>query len=144
MAGDDAYIIDFEGEPARPLAQRRALNSPLRDVAGLLRSFAYAAAAAAPGRVAASGSTYERRQALLRLFQDEAAASFLGAYRAVLADAEPRWVGADAEAPLLDLFLLEKAAYEVRYEAANRPTWLPIPLAGLRAIAGRLLGENDS
>ena len=144
VAGDDAYIIDFEGEPARPLAQRRALNSPLRDVAGLLRSFTYAAAAAAPGRVAASGSTYERRQALLRLFQDEAAASFLSAYRAVLADAEPRWISADAEAPLLDLFLLEKAAYEVRYEAANRPTWLPIPLAGLRAIAGRLLGESDS
>ena len=143
VAGDDAYIIDFEGEPARPLEQRRALNSPLRDVAGLLRSFAYAAAAAAPGRVAASESTTERRQALLRLFQDEAAAAFLGAYRAVLADAEPRWVSADAEEPLLDLFLLEKAAYEVRYEAANRPTWLPIPLAGLRAIAGRLLGESE-
>ncbi len=143
VAGDDAYIIDFEGEPARPLEQRRALNSPLRDVAGLLRSFAYAAAAAAPGRVAASESTTERRQALLRLFQDQAAGSFLGAYRAVLADAEPRWVASDAEAPLLDLFLLEKAAYEVRYEAANRPTWLPIPVAGLRAIAGRLLGESE-
>jgi maltose alpha-D-glucosyltransferase/alpha-amylase len=143
VAGDDAYIIDFEGEPARPLEQRRALNSPLRDVAGLLRSFAYAAAAAAPGRVAASGSTFERRQTLLRHFQDAASAAFLDAYRAVLADAEPRWVSPEVEATLLDLFLLEKAAYEVRYEAANRPTWLPIPLAGLRAIAGRLLGEGE-
>ncbi len=143
VVGDDAYIIDFEGEPARPLAQRRALNSPLRDVAGLLRSFEYAAAAAAPGRVAASGSTVERRQALLRLFQAQAAVAFVDAYQAVLADAEPRWVGAEAEQPLLDLFLLEKAAYEVRYEAANRPSWLPIPLTGLRAIAGRLLAEDN-
>jgi len=139
VVGDDAYIIDFEGEPARSLEQRRALNSPLRDVAGLLRSFEYAAAAAAPGRVAASGSTVERRQALLRLFQAQAAAAFVDAYRAVLASADPRWVGPGAEEPLLDLFLLEKAAYEVRYEAANRPAWLPIPLTGLRAIAGRLL-----
>jgi maltose alpha-D-glucosyltransferase/alpha-amylase len=142
VVGDDAYIIDFEGEPARPLEQRRALNSPLRDVAGLLRSFEYAAAAAAPGRVAASETTTERRQVLLRLFQEQASAAFLDAYRAVLADAQPRWVSPEAEAPLLDLFLLEKAAYEVRYEAANRPAWLPIPLNGLRAIAARLLGED--
>ena len=62
----------------------------------------------------------------------------LAAYRAVLRGAEPRWVPAEAEEALLDLFLLEKAAYEIRYEAANRPSWIGIPLAGLHAIAERL------
>ncbi len=138
----DAYIIDFEGEPARSLEQRRALSSPMRDVAGLLRSFAYAAAAAAPGRVAASETAYERRQALLASFQETASAQFLAAYDAVLASADPAWVAPGAEPALLDLFLLEKAAYEIRYEAANRPAWLPIPLAGLRGIAERLLNKD--
>ncbi|MBC7800735.1 MAG: maltose alpha-D-glucosyltransferase [Gemmatimonadaceae bacterium] len=135
----DAYIIDFEGEPARTMEQRRAKSCPLRDVAGILRSFDYAAAAAAPGRVAASEQATERRQTILQQFRVRASASFLDAYQAVLAVAEPRWVPAEAEGPLLDLFLLEKAAYEIRYEAANRPTWIGIPLGGFYAIAARLL-----
>ena len=138
----DAYIIDFEGEPARTMAQRRAKSCPMRDVAGLLRSFDYAAAAAAPGRVAASEQASERRQGILQDFRGRASAVFLEAYRAVLETAEPRWVPADAEAALLDLFLLEKAAYEIRYEAANRPAWLGIPLGGLHAIAARLIGTD--
>jgi maltose alpha-D-glucosyltransferase/alpha-amylase len=135
----DAYIIDFEGEPARTMEQRRAKSCPLRDVAGLLRSFDYAAAAAAPGRVAASETATERRQAILQQFRERASASFLEAYAAVLAAAEPRWVPPEAEPSLLDLFLLEKAAYEIKYEAANRPTWIGIPLGGLYRIAERLL-----
>ena len=135
----DAYIIDFEGEPARTMEQRRAKSCPLRDVAGLLRSFDYAAAAAAPGRVAASETATERRQAILQQFRERASASFLEAYGAVLAAAEPSWVPPDAEPSLLDLFLLEKAAYEIKYEAANRPTWIGIPLGGLYRIAERLL-----
>ena len=75
---------------------------------------------------------------MLADFRTRAAAEFLAAYRAVLHDG-PAWVPQPAEQPLLDLFLLEKAAYEIRYEAANRPTWLPIPLAGLHAIASRLV-----
>ncbi len=137
----DAFIIDFEGEPARTMEQRRAKSCPLRDVAGLLRSFDYAAAAAAPGRVAASGTATERRQELLALFKARASAVFLEAYRAVLAEANPHWVPASAESALLDLFLLEKAAYEIRYEVANRPTWLHIPLGGFFAIAERLVGD---
>ena len=135
----DAFIIDFEGEPARTMEQRRAKSCPLRDVAGLLRSFDYAAAAAAPGRVAASETATERRQAILQQFRERASASFLEAYGAVLAAAEPRWVPPEAEPSLLDLFLLEKAAYEIKYEAANRPTWIGIPLGGLYRIAERLL-----
>jgi maltose alpha-D-glucosyltransferase/alpha-amylase len=135
----DAYIIDFEGEPARTMAQRRARSCALRDVAGLLRSFDYAAAAAAPGRVAASEQASERRQSILQQFRDRASGAFLEAYAAVLADAEPRWVSPEAEPALLDLFLLEKAAYEIKYEAANRPTWIGIPLGGLYRIAERLL-----
>ncbi|MGI4942242.1 MAG: maltose alpha-D-glucosyltransferase [Janthinobacterium lividum] len=136
----DAYIIDFEGEPARTMEQRRAKSCPMRDVAGLLRSFDYAAAAAAPGRVAASEQAAERRQGILQEFRTKAGAAFLEAYRAVLSAAEPRWVPEAAEAALLDLFLLEKAAYEIMYEAANRPTWIGIPLGGLHAIAARLVG----
>jgi maltose alpha-D-glucosyltransferase/alpha-amylase len=137
----DAFIIDFEGEPARTMEQRRAKSCPLRDVAGLLRSFDYAAAAAAPGRVATSEQAAARRQELLATFRGRANDAFLGAYRAVLHEATPRWVTAEDEVALLDLFLLEKAAYEIRYEVANRPAWLSIPLSGFTAIAERLVGE---
>jgi len=138
----DAFIIDFEGEPARPMVQRRSKGCALRDVAGLLRSFDYAASAAAPGRVAASAPAAERRALLLERFRKIANAAFLEAYRNVLGQAERRWVPELAEAPLLDLFLMEKAAYEIRYEAANRPTWLAIPLRGLHEMAARLLAPN--
>ncbi|MCQ4158437.1 maltose alpha-D-glucosyltransferase [Roseomonas sp. GC11] len=137
----DACIIDFEGEPAKSLAQRRAKTSPLRDVAGLLRSFDYAVASAEPDR-GAPGEASNRHDALLEGFRQRAAATFLEAYRDAQARAARPWASAAAEAALLDLFLLEKAAYEICYEAANRPSWLPIPLAGLRRIADRLLGKE--
>jgi maltose alpha-D-glucosyltransferase/alpha-amylase len=135
----DAYIIDFEGEPARPMEQRRAKSCPLRDAAGLMRSFDYAAAAGIIGRVAASPQAVERRAVLVERFRAEASRHFLDAYREVLHNAGYPWVPPAAEEPLLDLFLLEKAAYEIRYEAANRPTWLRIPLRGLHEIAERIL-----
>jgi maltose alpha-D-glucosyltransferase / alpha-amylase len=140
----DAYIIDFEGEPARPIEQRRAKGSPLRDVAGLLRSFDYAAATAAPGRAAASPHAEERRAALLPRFREHAQAAFLDSYRAVLHAAPRPWVAPEAEAALLDLFVIEKAAYEIRYEASNRPTWIGIPLRGLGEIAQRLLPAQEA
>jgi maltose alpha-D-glucosyltransferase/alpha-amylase len=138
----DACIIDFEGEPARPLAERRRKSCPLRDVAGLLRSFDYAAATAAPGRTAALPATEERRGPLLERFRAEAGQRFLDCYRTVLEEAPYRWVPREAERPLLDLFLLEKAAYEICYEAANRPSWLPIPLRGLHGLVDRLLSHE--
>jgi maltokinase len=108
-------VIDFEGEPARPLAERRAPSSPLRDVAGLLRSLDYAARTVERenGALDAEGWLRDGRAALL--------AGYGG-------------IGPD-EGPLLDAFELEKACYEVRYEAGNRPEWLWLPLAALRRLA---------
>jgi maltose alpha-D-glucosyltransferase/alpha-amylase len=139
----DAFLIDFEGEPARPLKERREKSSPLRDVAGLLRSFDYAAATASQRPMAASLAASDRRAALLQRFHSEATECFLQGYRSVLKDSEFVWTPESAFAPLLDLFLLQKAAYEVRYEAANRPTWLGIPTRGLAEISARLLAEDE-
>ncbi len=133
----DVYIIDFEGEPSKPLDIRRAKASPIRDVAGLLRSFHYAAAVAAQAQ---TPPTPIRPDTPLGRFVEEMSAQFLSAYRAVAAAASPRWVADDAaEMALLDLFLLEKSAYEICYEATNRPGWLGIPLRGFAEIAARLL-----
>jgi maltose alpha-D-glucosyltransferase/alpha-amylase len=135
----DAVIVDFEGEPARSLEERRAKGSPLRDVAGLLRSLDYAASVAtATESAAATAAPTERRAAMLAQWQRDASVAFLDAYRRVAAAAPRPWVPAESEAALLDLFLLEKAAYEVRYEAANRPAWIGVPLRGLAALAERL------
>ncbi|HYZ32861.1 MAG TPA: hypothetical protein VE684_11355, partial [Crenalkalicoccus sp.] len=108
---------------------------------GLLRSLDYAAAVATANEVsaAASAAPVERRAALFARWRNEAAAAFLAAYRAIAAAAPEPWVPEQAEAPLTDLFLIEKAAYEVRYEAANRPNWIGVPLRGLAALADRLL-----
>lgn len=138
---DDAYLIDFEGEPARPLAERRAKASPWRDVAGLLRSIDYAAAAA--DRAAKDGTLQQgpnRAADFLEQFRQRAEAAFLAGYRAATTPDR----GPDAaEQALLDLFLLTKAAYELRYEAANRPSWIGLPLQGLLRIADRLAGNRD-
>jgi predicted trehalose synthase len=107
-------IIDFEGEPTRPLAERRALNSPARDVAGMLRSFAYAAA------TAASHDEADRERAAQ--WESMARESFLDGY-------------GDASAPaLIALFELEKLFYELAYELNNRPTWAWIPLTGIEKM----------
>ncbi len=140
----DATLIDFEGEPAKTMAQRRAKSCALRDVAGLLRSFDYAAATALAGRVPGSGQAVERQINLVEMFRQKAGRAFLEAYRSVLHAAPTPWVDKAAEQALLDLFLLEKAAYEVRYEAANRPGWIGIPLAGLARAAERILEESPA
>ena len=142
VSSGDAYIIDFEGEPARPLAERRAKTSPLRDVAGLLRSFEYAAAAARiEGPAQADG---RGRPAILDRFAEDAGNAFLAAYRAGHAASEHSWVGEESETALLDLFLMEKAAYEICYEAANRPAWLGIPLRRLARITDRTIAAAES
>ncbi|MCB8875253.1 maltose alpha-D-glucosyltransferase [Acidisoma silvae] len=138
---NDAYIIDFEGEPARPLHQRRMKSSGLRDVAGVLRSLDYATATAAGAHAtnALSPNAAERHGILLDQFRFYAEQALRDAYRAALLGAANPWVKPEAEDALLDLFLVEKAAYEIRYEIANRPAWLAIPLRGLHDIAARLL-----
>ncbi len=131
LHGPDGFvIIDFEGEPLRSLAERRRKMSPFRDVAGMLRSFHYAAYAAleplgdARGRLAADAEAWAR--VAQQTFLDAWLASTRGA---VFRDPDP-----DAERSLLDAFLLEKALYEVRYEVNNRPGWLGIPLRGVLAL----------
>ncbi len=138
----DAYLIDFEGEPAKPMEARRAKSSPMRDVAGLLRSFDYAAATASSGRPAPSDASMERRGRVVERFRVTAGQVFLDSYRAALEASPHPWVTGAALSTLLDLFLIEKAAYEVRYEATNRPAWLGIPLAGLGRIAARLIDQE--
>jgi maltose alpha-D-glucosyltransferase/alpha-amylase len=107
----------------------------LRDVAGLIRSLDYAAAATlAPNNVTAAGVSDETRRTFMMRLRDSATAAFLRAYRVAVGD-----MPGLANTDLLDFFLLEKAAYEVAYEAANRPAWLPIPLHGLSTLVDRML-----
>jgi trehalose synthase-fused probable maltokinase len=131
--GDDFVIIDFEGEPTRSLAQRRAKQPPLRDVAGMLRSLDYARHVAQDLLADAPGGHSARR---LAWWQEAASASFLAGYRAHLPPGE--LVPADpAEFQrLLDVFLLEKAVYEVAYELNHRPAWASIPLTALARLSG--------
>ena len=141
VVGGDAYLIDFEGEPAKSMEERRAHSCPIRDVAGMLRSFDYAASSAEIKAKAAPGLGSERHAGVLAAFRPVASEAFRRAYDEVLGASAHPWVSPTAESALLDLFLIEKAAYEIRYEASNRPTWLPIPLRGLDDIANRLLND---
>jgi maltose alpha-D-glucosyltransferase / alpha-amylase len=140
VADGDAYIIDFEGEPAAPIAERRAKTSPLRDVAGLLRSIDYVGATLSDRKgVGAMPVDEGRRDQLVSQFRTRVSTAFLRAYR----DATRIRANAAGRA-LLDLFLIEKAAYEIAYEAANRPSWIGVPLAGLARLAGRILQRNPT
>ncbi len=142
MASGDAYLIDFEGEPARTLDERRRKTSPLRDVAGLLRSLSYASAAAQSTTENAPAQTADRKRALFERMRATAEESFLRQYTEAIAVSPETIVALNVFEPLLDLFLIEKAAYEIRYEAANRPTWIGLPLRGLASLAARLLGNT--
>jgi maltose alpha-D-glucosyltransferase/alpha-amylase len=130
--GKDFIIIDFEGESARPLGVRRLKCSPLRDVAGMLRSFHYAAYAALLGQVpGARPEDFPTLEPWARLWYRAVSAAFLKGYLPAVASASllPR---APAELGiLLDAYLLEKAIYEIGYELNNRPEWTQIPLKGL-------------
>jgi len=143
----DAYFIDFEGEPARSLDERRAKRSPFKDVSGLLRSFEYAAAMTIRG-AQVSDTTPEADQARQRIaasYQRSAQQAFLDAYREATRELPHAWQEQDGANAALLLFSLEKCAYEIVYEAENRPTWLPVPLQGLLALAQQLFdgGSND-
>ena len=131
---NDVVIVDFEGEPSRPADERRQKSSPLRDVAGMLRSFAYAADTAARE---VGGMLPEAAQGVreiagewLRLTEAE----YLKAYEAA-AGGSPVWVADEpSRARLLRLYLLSKALYEVDYEANNRPDWIETPVRGVLSV----------
>jgi maltokinase len=113
-------ILDFEGEPARPLPERRLKRSPLRDVAGMLRSFSYATA----------GSRLLRGHEPPDSWEEHARARFLDGYETRV-DRNLLPPGQQATDRLLAVFELEKAVYELRYELNNRPDWVSIPVAGI-------------
>jgi maltose alpha-D-glucosyltransferase/alpha-amylase len=127
----DVVILDFEGEPKRPLSERRRKTSPLRDVAGMLRSFSYAACTALTAATQARPEDAERLQPWAGLWEATVSAAFLRAYRSAAADADVLPARrADLEA-LLRVFTLEKALYEVAYELNSRPEWVHIPLGAV-------------
>ncbi len=137
VAENDVVIIDFEGEPRRDVERRREKGSPLRDVAGMLRSFDYAAAQAFQ---AFSGlSEEQRRRVATRLeeWQRQTRGAFLDAYRKGMRKVQTYPREEAQAARLLDLFEIQKAAYEVAYELANRPNWAAIPLQGVLDILER-------
>jgi maltose alpha-D-glucosyltransferase/alpha-amylase len=134
VAQNDFYIIDFEGEPRRPLAERRAKESPLRDVAGMLRSFDYVALAAVEQLGQAHADRGNELQKLALAWRDAVTAAYLAAYKDAISGCPAYPDDPVAADRLLDLFMLGKAFYEIRYELANRPTWLAIPLRGVLRI----------
>jgi maltose alpha-D-glucosyltransferase/alpha-amylase len=143
IANGDAYLIDFEGEPARPLDERRKKASPLRDVAGLLRSLRYASATISADLGTEPQRAGRSMDKLVERLQSHAEDAFLTAYRRSLSTSSLGITG-DEETfgALLQLFLLEKAAYEIRYEAANRPAWIGVPLRGLATLIDQGLDRS--
>lgn len=135
FTGDDFVIIDFEGEPARSLSERKVKTSPLKDVAGMLRSFHYAAHSALLQNETMTAEESRALQPWAELWSDHIGKKFLQAYVATLTGLIPS-DGTHFEI-LLQAFLLEKAAYEVAYELNNRPGWLYIPLKGIERILAR-------
>ena len=134
--GKDFEIIDFEGEPARTITERRLKRSPLRDVAGMLRSFEYAAAAGleelvARGDVSAEGEERAALDAWGRWWDSWVSSAFLRGYLAVASGHPVLPVDQDYLDALLSALVLEKATYELGYELNNRPEWVILPLLGI-------------
>jgi maltose alpha-D-glucosyltransferase/alpha-amylase len=138
----DFVILDFEGEPARPLPYRRSKQCPLKDVAGMLRSFSYAAYISLFNYTARHPEGVERLVPWAQLWEHAVAAEFLRAYRETTqgADSLP---SDDADfRKLLTIFLLDKAFYEVVYELNSRPEWLRIPLMGITSMLESVVAKR--
>jgi maltose alpha-D-glucosyltransferase/alpha-amylase len=136
VAQDDFVIVDFEGEPGRSLEERRAKSSPLRDVAGMLRSFSYAAHAALLRREPGA-ATPEAGAKALADWERDAAHHFLEGYMKAAQGLASVPSDEASFRATVELFLLEKALYELRYEIANRPDWVAIPARGLLELASQ-------
>ncbi|HOY68126.1 MAG TPA: phosphotransferase [Candidatus Ozemobacteraceae bacterium] len=139
VTDDDFVIIDFEGEPSRPIRTRRDKALPMRDVAGMVRSFSYATRMTTRQRAAGNSAFDQRLAKLVTSWETIMIHRFLKGYRQGAADC----VSVPQERALfnrlLSLFLLEKALYECAYEMNNRPDWIDIPVSGLREIVGSIL-----
>ncbi|MEO8248935.1 MAG: maltose alpha-D-glucosyltransferase [Burkholderiales bacterium] len=137
VSRNDFLIIDFEGEPQRTLDERREKHSALRDVAGMLRSFDYARHTSLH-QTAQTPADFERLTPVARAWEQQVRNGFLSTYKEVVVAGglykdEQAF---EAALPLLDLFELEKALYELRYEMDNRPDWVGVPLGGIAVLAG--------
>ncbi len=132
VSRNDFLIIDFEGEPARSFEERRAPSSPLRDVAGMVRSFNYARWTALR-RVAQSADELAKLEPLARDWEAKTRTAFLDAYTARMAQGGVQH-RLDSSCGLFALFEMEKAMYELRYELNNRADWVQVPLQGILAL----------
>jgi maltose alpha-D-glucosyltransferase/alpha-amylase len=136
-AGSDFVIIDFEGEPARPIAERRIKRSPLQDVAGMLRSFHYAAFAPLLGENKIQAIDAAKASAWAESWNAWVAERFLRKYFLTAGAASFLPQSREDTRILLELHLLEKAIYELGYELNNRPTWVGIPLQGISRLLSK-------
>jgi maltose alpha-D-glucosyltransferase/alpha-amylase len=134
FAEEDFYILDFEGEPARPLAERRLKQPALKDVAGMVRSFSYAAYAALFAHTASQPNEFSRLEPWARHWQTWTTAAFLRGYFAAAGQARFLPRAPRQRDALLRFFVLDKALYELNYELNNRPDWVRIPLRGITEL----------
>jgi maltose alpha-D-glucosyltransferase/alpha-amylase len=143
LVRNDFVIIDFEGEPARELSERKRKHSPLRDVAGMLRSFDYARHAALR-QTSHAGADLERMLPSANEWELRVREAFMAGYRgAVIANGlYSDDASFAATGPLLRMFEVEKALYELRYELNNRPDWVAVPLAGLAQLVDLKAADN--
>jgi maltose alpha-D-glucosyltransferase/alpha-amylase len=135
---NDFYIVDFEGEPSRPLAERRVKTSPLRDVAGMIRSFDYAAVTAVRQLAKTREAAEPRMTELAEAWRHRAVDGFRAAYRRTMRGCAAYPASKKQARDLTAFFTLEKAVYEVSYELANRPLWVDIPLQGILGILNEI------
>jgi maltose alpha-D-glucosyltransferase/alpha-amylase len=136
FTGKDFVIIDFEGEPARPLSERRIKRSPLRDVAGMIRSFHYAVHAVYREHLATRPEDEDILEPWVTLWFHTVSGLFLKQYLDQSLGSNLLPTDPEHRSMLLESFLLEKALYEVMYELNNRPDWSVIPLRGLADLLG--------
>lgn len=131
---DSFVVIDFEGERARPIEERRAKVCPLKDVGGVLRSFNYAAHAVLKQRATVSAT----ESGLMTEWEGAVRASFMDGYRSVAKPGQAAFLPSTWEESLrvIHVYELDKALYELRYEMRNRPDWLAIPLQGILGLMG--------
>jgi maltose alpha-D-glucosyltransferase / alpha-amylase len=134
---NDFFIVDFEGEPSRSLAARRAKSSPLRDVAGMIRSFDYAAVTAVRHLAETRPAAEPRMVQLAEAWRQRAVDGFRAAYRKTMRGCAAYPASKKQARDMTAFFTLEKAVYEVSYELANRPAWVDIPLEGILGILNK-------
>jgi maltose alpha-D-glucosyltransferase/alpha-amylase len=134
--GDDFILIDFEGEPLRPLPERREKQSPLKDVAGMLRSFSYAVHNALLSYTQEQDDQLRRLDPWARFWDQWVSSAFFRSYLETARGASFLPTETRDLEILLEAFLLDKAFYELDYELNNRPAWIRIPLQGILAFLG--------